>query len=45
MQPHAFWAVQCTGHVSVANAKLPWGSEPNILPHLPKQHSHLLADN
>ena len=32
--PHAFWIVQCTSHVSVANEKLPWGAESNILSHL-----------
>ena len=42
---HAFWAVQCTSHVSVANAKLPRGAESNILPHVPWWHSCLLADS
>ena len=37
--------MQCTSHVSVANAKLPRGAESNIFPHLPWQHSCLLANS
>ena len=33
--PHVFWTVQCASHVPVANAKLPWGTESDILRHLP----------
>ena len=41
---HAFWAVQHASHISAFNAKLPQRTEPNILPHLPWQHSHVLMD-
>ena len=42
---HMLWAVQHTSHVSEVNAKLPWGAESNILPHLPWWHSHFLTDS
>ena len=41
---HAFWAVLHASHVSEVNAKLPWGTKSNLLPHLPWQYSHFLAD-
>ena len=37
--PHAFWTVQCTSHISAADAKLPQGTESDILPHLPQCQS------
>ena len=41
---HVFWTVQCASYVPAANTKLPQGTEPNILPHLPSWHSGLLTD-
>ena len=42
---HDFWVMQCASHLPMANAKLPWGTEPDIMPHLPWWHSHFLADH
>ena len=41
---HALWAVQCTSHVSEANAKLSQQVKPHLLPHLFRQHNHILTD-
>ena len=41
---HAFWAMQCAGHILEADAKLPQQIEPHLLPHLLGWHSHILMD-
>ena len=35
VQLHTFSTVHCTSQIPAANAKLPWGAESDILPHLP----------
>ena len=45
MQLHALWAVQCASHISEADAKLSQQIKPHLLPYLPRQHNHFLADS
>ena len=44
MRLHALWAVQCTGHISEADANLSQQVKPHLLPHLLRQHNHILTD-
>ena len=45
MWPHALLAVQCTGHISEADAKLSQQVKSHLLPHLLRWHSHTLMDS
>ena len=44
MQPHALWAMQCVSHISETDAELSQQIKPHLLPYLPRQHNHFLAD-
>ena len=44
MPPYALWALQHAGYISEADAKLSQRVKPHLLPHLLKQHNHILAD-
>ena len=44
-QPYALWAMQCTSHISAADAKLSWWVKPHLLSHLLRWYSHIFVDS
>ena len=41
MWKNAFQVDQCPCHLSAVDANLPWGSQPDLVYHLPRWHCHL----